>query len=74
MRYVVQVSRTVNLSELILWVDNLQIRMPEAWRPGKFDIWGHSHQIFHVFMVVGLTIHFSAFAKAFDYTHRSKQC
>jgi adiponectin receptor len=52
----------------------LQIRMPEAWRPGQFDIWGHSHQIFHVLMAVGLTVHFAAFAKAFDYTHASKKC
>lgn len=51
-----------------------QIRLPEAWRPGKFDIWGHSHQIFHVLMAVGLTLHFSAFAKAFDYAKRVKQC
>lgn len=48
--------------------------MPEAWRPGWFDIWGQSHQIFHVLMAVGLTVHFYAFVKAFDYTHRVKQC
>lgn len=51
-----------------------QVRMPEAWRPGRFDIWGQSHQIFHVLMAVGLTTHFWAFAKAFDYAHRVKQC
>ena len=52
----------------------LQTRIPEAWKPGWFDIWGQSHQIFHVLMAVGLTVHFSAFAKAFDYTHTMKQC
>lgn len=51
-----------------------QTRVPEAWRPGWFDSWGQSHQIFHVLMAVGLTVHFSAFAKAFDYAHRVKQC
>lgn len=49
-------------------------RIPEKWSPGSFDLWGQSHQIFHVLMAVGLTIHFSAFAKAFDYAHRIKQC
>ncbi|CAF9916216.1 MAG: hypothetical protein HETSPECPRED_002796 [Heterodermia speciosa] len=49
-------------------------KLPEASRPGAFDIWGHSHQIFHVLMAVGLTIHFAAFAKAFDYIHTRKQC
>lgn len=49
-------------------------RIPEAWRPGWFDLWGQSHQIFHVLMAVGLTVHFSAFAKAFDYAHSVKQC
>lgn len=48
--------------------------MPEAWRPGGFDIWGHSHQIFHVLMAVGLTVHFSAFVKAWDYTRKLERC
>ena len=51
-----------------------QTRVPEAWRPGRFDLWGHSHQVFHVLMAIGLTVHFSAFAKAFDYYHRVNQC
>lgn len=49
-------------------------RIPEAWKPGYYDLWGQSHQIFHVLMAVGLTVHFSAFTKAFDYTHSTKQC
>ncbi|CAG8955493.1 hypothetical protein HYFRA_00010360 [Hymenoscyphus fraxineus] len=31
------------------------MRVTEAWKPGYFDIWGHSHQIFHVGMAIGLT-------------------
>lgn len=26
-------------------------RLPERWCPGKFDIWLHSHQVFHTFIV-----------------------
>ncbi|KAL6330696.1 hypothetical protein AAG906_009124 [Vitis piasezkii] len=28
-------------------------RIPERWKPGCFDIAGHSHQIFHVLVVMG---------------------
>ncbi|CAG8971700.1 hypothetical protein HYALB_00003168 [Hymenoscyphus albidus] len=42
------------------------MRVTEAWKPGYFDIWGHSHQIFHVGMAIGLTVHFLAFFRAVD--------
>ncbi|KAF2591229.1 hypothetical protein F2Q70_00041373, partial [Brassica cretica] len=32
-------------------------RVPERWKPGAFDIAGHSHQIFHVFVVLGALVH-----------------
>ncbi|PIN08244.1 hypothetical protein CDL12_19201 [Handroanthus impetiginosus] len=32
-------------------------RIPERWKPGAFDIVGHSHQIFHVFVVVAALAH-----------------
>ncbi|EPS71737.1 hypothetical protein M569_03024 [Genlisea aurea] len=35
-------------------------RIPERWRPGWFDIAGHSHQIFHVFVVMGALAHYGA--------------
>eukprot|EP00271_Cylindrocystis_brebissonii_P004239 TRINITY_DN15879_c0_g1_i1.p1 TRINITY_DN15879_c0_g1~~TRINITY_DN15879_c0_g1_i1.p1 ORF type:complete len:397 (-),score=14.71 TRINITY_DN15879_c0_g1_i1:63-1253(-) len=28
-------------------------RVPERWLPGKFDVAGHSHQLFHVLVVLG---------------------
>ncbi|PKA49809.1 hypothetical protein AXF42_Ash004351 [Apostasia shenzhenica] len=28
-------------------------RVPERWLPGKFDLIGHSHQLFHVLVVAG---------------------
>ncbi|KAI4316605.1 hypothetical protein L6164_024571 [Bauhinia variegata] len=33
-------------------------RIPERWRPGKFDIAGHSHQLFHVLVVAGAYTHY----------------
>ncbi|XP_064892116.1 adiponectin receptor protein 2 isoform X1 [Columba livia] len=33
-------------------------RIPERFFPGKCDIWFHSHQLFHVFVVAGAFVHF----------------
>ncbi|KAH9610842.1 hypothetical protein KSS87_005289 [Heliosperma pusillum] len=35
-------------------------RIPERWKPGWFDVVGHSHQIFHVFVVMGALTHYGA--------------
>ncbi|CAL5438967.1 unnamed protein product [Camellia sinensis] len=35
-------------------------RVPERWRPGWFDLAGHSHQIFHVFVIFGALAHYGA--------------
>ncbi|XP_019423825.1 PREDICTED: heptahelical transmembrane protein 4-like isoform X2 [Lupinus angustifolius] len=35
-------------------------RIPERWMPGKFDIAGHSHQLFHVLVVAGAYTHYRA--------------
>ncbi|ESR46887.1 Heptahelical transmembrane protein 4 [Citrus sinensis] len=34
------------------------MRVPERWKPGKFDIAGHSHQLFHVLVVAGAYTHY----------------
>ncbi|CAA0823667.1 Heptahelical transmembrane protein 1 [Striga hermonthica] len=35
-------------------------RVPERWGPGRFDLVGQSHQIFHVFVVLGAMAHYGA--------------
>lgn len=35
-------------------------RIPERWKPGCFDLAGHSHQIFHVLVVMGALAHYGA--------------
>ncbi|CAM0946484.1 unnamed protein product [Alopecurus aequalis] len=42
-------------------------RVPEKWRPGVFDVVGHSHQIFHVFVLVGAITHYVAIAVLLDW-------
>lgn len=41
------------------------ILFPERWAPGKFDIWGHSHQLFHVMVVVAAYCHWRALCGAY---------
>jgi len=33
-------------------------RIPERLYPGKFDIWGHSHQIWHFFVLSAAILHY----------------
>ncbi|OWM65851.1 hypothetical protein CDL15_Pgr015276 [Punica granatum] len=49
-------------------------RVPEKWRPGAFDIAGHSHQIFHVFVVGGALAHCAATLVVLDFRLRSPVC
>ncbi|RFU27871.1 hypothetical protein B7463_g8479, partial [Scytalidium lignicola] len=44
-------------------------RWPERTSPGKFDIWGSSHQIFHILVVTAAMCHLYGCLKAFDYRH-----
>jgi adiponectin receptor len=47
-------------------------RVPEKWAPGKYDIWGNSHQIFHVLVVLAAASHLVGLVKAFDYEHSQR--
>lgn len=44
-------------------------RVPERLRPGQFDLWGSSHQIFHVLVVCAAVAHLTGLLRAFDYRH-----
>ncbi|KAJ4766610.1 Heptahelical transmembrane protein 4 [Rhynchospora pubera] len=35
-------------------------RAPERWMPGKFDLAGHSHQLFHILVIAGAYTHYLA--------------
>ena len=38
-------------------------RIPECYYPGKFDLIGHSHQIFHIMVVIGNIFHYISITK-----------
>ncbi|KAI5863798.1 mPR-like GPCR protein [Durotheca rogersii] len=49
-------------------------RFPESLRPGTFDIYGASHQIFHVLVVIATVVHLAGVLDALDYNHHHRQC
>lgn len=42
-------------------------RVPERWKPGAFDLAGHSHQIFHLLVIAGALLHYAAIAVLLDW-------
>ncbi|KAF2747969.1 HlyIII-domain-containing protein [Sporormia fimetaria CBS 119925] len=47
-------------------------RFPERASPGSFDIWGSSHQIFHILVLLAAAAHLVGMVKAFDYEHSQR--
>lgn len=47
-------------------------RFPECLAPGRFDIWGHSHQLWHLAIVLAIYLHYRAILifheNRFDYS------
>ncbi|SAM73257.1 related to IZH3-membrane protein involved in zinc ion homeostasis [Ustilago bromivora] len=35
-------------------------QFPESWAPGRFDTWGHSHQLWHMGIVMAIVFHYRA--------------
>jgi len=44
-------------------------RFPERLIPGKFDLVGSSHQIFHVLILIAAAMHYLSVLKAFKFAH-----
>lgn len=40
---------------------------PERWAPGTFDIWGHSHQIWHLCVTAAAYTHYITLHEYLDY-------
>ncbi|KAK6211977.1 hypothetical protein LQW54_005504 [Pestalotiopsis sp. IQ-011] len=49
-------------------------RFPERIKPGRFDIWGSSHQIFHILVVFATIVHLVGVLTAFDYNYANRHC
>lgn len=57
---------TVGLAmEIMIYFLGLMIyvfQVPERWFPGRFDIWCHSHQVWHMFVLAAAFTHFATVA------------
>ncbi|KAI1779093.1 hemolysin-III protein [Hypoxylon cercidicola] len=65
------------LLELVFYGSGVSLyafRTPERFAPGKFDIWGSSHQIFHVSILCAMYIHAIALTQAFTACHTLDLC
>lgn len=49
-------------------------RFPERTRPGRFDVVGHSHQLFHVCVVIAALIHYVASKQFHDLYNERGGC
>ncbi|KAL1954448.1 hypothetical protein VTO42DRAFT_1172 [Malbranchea cinnamomea] len=58
----------------ILGVFFYATRIPESLKPGKFDIWCSSHQIFHVLVVLATVSQLFGVWTAFDYKYKNRVC
>jgi len=63
------VRSTANRAERLFADILVQARWPERSAPGKFDVVGSSHQIFHVLVVLAAISHLVGLITAFDYRH-----
>ncbi|KFZ06958.1 hypothetical protein V501_06917 [Pseudogymnoascus sp. VKM F-4519 (FW-2642)] len=59
---------------LLLGVSLFVSRVPERLRPGSFDIWGHSHQLFHICAVTGGSFHVAALVVGYNYRQTHPNC
>ncbi|KAK4057606.1 hypothetical protein OIO90_001251 [Microbotryomycetes sp. JL221] len=47
-------------------------RVPERYKPGRFDILGSSHQIFHVLILLAAWCHWCAIAEGYRFWHEER--
>lgn len=52
----------------------LQFRIPERLAPGTFDIFGSSHQLFHVAILCAMYSHVTALLQGFTTCHTLDVC
>jgi len=58
-----------SLALYLMGVMSYVLRFPERIFPGKFDIWLHSHQVFHIFIVVAAIAWYQFMKRLWENAH-----
>lgn len=72
--YTVSFHVDCQIRESLLTKQYLQTRVPESLGSGKFDLFGSSHQIFHVLVVLATTLQLFGILSALDYNYHNRVC
>ena len=65
---------SVEVLTLLFGVGLFVGRLPERLSPGSFDIWGHSHQLFHSCALLATTFHVFGLMTGFKYRQANGTC
>ena len=49
-------------------------KVPERWKPGAFDVAFHSHQLFHVAVVIAAMVHYRASRELLNWRDATGGC
>lgn len=70
--YFYEVRFLLRLLSVYVHADGFKRRVPERHFPGKFDIWWHSHTIWHLFVVMAIGMHILGLLSALDYDYYNR--
>jgi adiponectin receptor len=59
---------------LLIGVGFYATHFPESCRPKRYDIWGASHQVFHIFIVLSAMAHYYGIISAFEWNYVNQRC
>lgn len=69
-----QMGWSWSVLETVFYISGMAVyasKQPEKWQPGRFDVFGSSHHVLHVFILLGAGSHLIGIVQAFDYNHSS---
>jgi adiponectin receptor len=49
-------------------------RIPERFSPGLFDVWGHSHQLFHICVIMAALVHYHTLVSMIKHHLTTSDC
>lgn len=72
--YAVGIPHLLFVSRRYSTTDFKQARVPECLNPGKYDLYGSSHQIFHVLIILAAMSHLMGLLTAFEHAQTAREC